>query len=100
MPSKELIEKVAQAIYASRDGSNITPWPDLNRDYQARLLSDAQAAISTILAEVSEHVDREIEGYKHVFGNQEHISRSHVLRALSELKRRLLAASALGEKAE
>ncbi|MGN6451303.1 MAG: hypothetical protein ACTHLK_22465 [Brucella intermedia] len=96
MLSKEhaaLVEKVAKAIYASRDGSNITPWLDLNCEYQARLLSDAQAAISTILAAIAEADTAMLQAAQDAW-------LADPCRKSSTLWRAMLAASALGEQSE
>lgn len=86
MTHDELIEKVAQAIYKRRPGSNITPWESLNRDYQASLFSDAKAAISTILAALQEPTEGMLLAAKG-FGD-------------TQAWQEMLAASALGEQSE
>lgn len=52
MPSRDLIEKVAQEIRARRDGAGCTPWSRLNEAHKMPYRRDAEAALSVVLAEL------------------------------------------------
>lgn len=91
MPSKELIEKVAQAIMSSRNdgGWIIEDWDAERKDdsHVDQTIRQAQSAIATILAALQEPSE-------HMLAEAMYLDRPiYVWRAM-------LAASALGEQIE
>ncbi|KAB2761719.1 hypothetical protein F9L00_12745 [Brucella anthropi] len=90
MPSKEheaLVEQIGQLVYkAQRHRSN----PN----------HAASEIISTILAAQNEHIEAKIDGYIENFRTMSRINGVHVTRARTELKRRLIDESPLGEQSE
>ena len=94
MPSKELIDKVARALYRSDHGNEFGfHLKDVAKVYS----SNAEAAISTILAALQEPTERMIVAGcdQYDFGDQ--ITQGEIL---AKEWRAMLAASALGEQSE
>ncbi len=85
MPSKELIEKVARALYRSDHGNE---FGFHLKDVAAVYKSNAEAAISTILAALQEPTEGMLEEC------------SDAWRYGQVLWPKMLAASALGEQSE
>ncbi len=54
MASKELIEKVAKAIYESRNGAGRTPWSQLPWSHKVPYMDDAEAARKSFFAALHE----------------------------------------------
>ena len=97
MPSKELIEKVAKAIYEHRHKGmkNIWSWDESGLDDEhpgerERYIGYAQVALSTILAALQEPTEAMIDA------NLSDTSRTDII----EDWRAMLAASALEEQSE
>lgn len=48
MPSNDMIERVARAIYEGRNGSGCKPWAHQPKGHQEPYLKDARAAIEAM----------------------------------------------------
>lgn len=96
MPSKELIEKVARALFEAIDETTYKSKEDGDAwgvvDGEVNFHTQAQAAISTILAALQEPSDRMYEAVNALSENDR-------LDACFDW-RAMLAASALGEQSE
>lgn len=100
MPSKELIEKVARAIYERRHKgmANIWSWDDHGLDDEhpgerERYIGYAQAAISTTRAAIADADTAMLQAAQDAW-------LADPCRKSSTLWRAMLAASALGEQSE
>lgn len=105
MPSKELIEKVAQAIYEHRHKGmkNIWSWDESGLDDEhpgerERYIGYAQVALSTILAALQEPTEGMLDAGCKAWGVD--INADETRENIANEWRQMLAASALGEQSE